>query len=70
MLQRNTSGYRLMVPELCRELGPGDEVDHDHPICGFTPVKDEPKPAPALKAGEPKPKTAAKANDETKEQGK
>lgn len=66
MLQRNTSGYRLTVPELGREFGPGDEVDHDHPICGFTPV-DEPKAKPAEK---PKPTGKPAADKDSKEAGK
>jgi hypothetical protein len=57
--QRNTSGYRLTVPELGREFGPGDEVDHPHPICGFTPVTDKPKPAAKPATGD-KDKEASK----------
>lgn len=64
--QRNTSGYALTVPELGREFGPGDEVEHPYPICGFTAVadlkaapKDEKKPAAKAPAGE-KDKEASK----------
>jgi hypothetical protein len=59
VLQRNTSGYVLTVPELGRQFGPGDEVDHEHPICGFTPVIDKPKAAAKSAAGE-KDKEASK----------
>jgi hypothetical protein len=63
--QRNTSGYPLTVPELGREFGPDDEVEHPHPICGFTAVAD-------LAAAEKKasPKTGEKAGDKDKEASK
>jgi hypothetical protein len=59
--QRNTSGYLLTVPELGREFGPDDEVDHPYPICGFTAVAD-------LSAAEKKasPKTGEKDKEASK----
>lgn len=74
--QRNTSGYVLTVPELGREFGPGDEVEHLYPICGFTSVADladEPDseqaaaPVPAQQTS--KPKRAAKAAGDKDEEG-
>jgi hypothetical protein len=64
--QRNTSGYVLTVPELGREFGPDDEVDHPYPICGFTAVAD-------LKATEKDDKKApakASAGEKDKETSK
>lgn len=40
MLQRNTSGYPKDFPTLDppRRVWPGEDIDHDGPLAGFTPV--------------------------------
>ena len=62
--QRNTSGYVLTVPELGRQFGPDDEVDHPYPICGFTAVAD------LMAAEKDDKKTPAKAGEKDKEASK
>ena len=60
MKQRNDTGYTQVFPTLGIEVHPGDLIDHDTPLGGFTPV--ETKPA---KAGKTKTPDAAPAKDTT-----
>lgn len=44
MLLRNTSAYTKDLPTLGLRVYPGDEIEHDGPIAGFTPVDELDKP--------------------------
>lgn len=62
MLQRNTSGAALLLPTLTPPVTvqPGDDIDHEEPLAGFTPVAEFKDQAPP--DGDTKPATKAETS--------
>lgn len=65
MLQKNTSGYPLILPTLDPPVTvpAGEDIDHDTALAGFTPVDQirdggEPKPGKAPEQARDKPTTS------------
>jgi hypothetical protein len=65
VLQRNTSGIAIILPTLDPPVTvlPGDEIEHDDPLAGFTPVDEDkdngPDTAPETGDGDKKPASKA-----------